>query len=69
VAQFRYLGTTITNKTPILEEIKRKLNSGNACYHSVQNLLSSRLLIEGEINEPENVIFGQIITERDVFFG
>jgi hypothetical protein len=28
----------------ILEEIKRRLNSGNACYHSVQNLLSSRLL-------------------------
>jgi hypothetical protein len=28
----------------IPEEIKRRLNSGNACYHSVQNLLSSRLL-------------------------
>jgi hypothetical protein len=28
----------------IQEEIKRRLNSGNACYHSVQNLLSSRLL-------------------------
>jgi hypothetical protein len=26
------------------EEIKRRLNSGNAGYHSVQNLLSSRLL-------------------------
>jgi hypothetical protein len=26
------------------EEIKRRLSSGNACYHSVQNLLSSRLL-------------------------
>jgi hypothetical protein len=28
----------------IQEEIKRRLKSGNACYHSVQNLLSSRLL-------------------------
>jgi hypothetical protein len=28
----------------IQEEIKRRLNSGNACYHSVQSLLSSRLL-------------------------
>jgi hypothetical protein len=28
----------------IQEEIKRRLNSGNVCYHSVQNLLSSRLL-------------------------
>jgi hypothetical protein len=30
----------------IQEEIKRRLNSGNAWYHSVQNLLSSRLLSE-----------------------
>jgi hypothetical protein len=44
VAQFRYFGTTITNQNLIQEEIKRRLNSGNACYHSVQNLLSSRLL-------------------------
>ena len=28
----------------IAEEIKSRLKSGNACYHSVQNLLSSRLL-------------------------
>jgi hypothetical protein len=28
----------------IQEEIKRRFNSGNACYHSVQNLLSASLL-------------------------
>jgi hypothetical protein len=44
VAQFRYLGTTVTDQNLIQEEIKRGLNSGNACYHSAQNLLSSRLL-------------------------
>jgi hypothetical protein len=44
VEQFRYLGTTITNQNLIQEEIKRRFNSGNACYHSVQNHLSSRLL-------------------------
>jgi hypothetical protein len=44
VSQFKYLGTTVTNKNLIQEEIRRRLNSGNACYHSVQNLLSSRLL-------------------------
>ena len=32
------------NQNSIAEEIKSRLRSGNACYHSVQNLLSSRLL-------------------------
>jgi hypothetical protein len=45
VSQFKYLGTTATNQNLIQEEIKR-LNSGNACYHSIQNLLSSRLLLK-----------------------
>jgi hypothetical protein len=44
VPQFKYLGTTVTNQNLIQEKIKRRLNSGNACYHSVQNLLCSRLL-------------------------
>jgi hypothetical protein len=44
VAQFKYLGTTRTNENLIQEEIKRRLNSSTACYHSVQNLLSSILL-------------------------
>ena len=44
VEEFKYLGTTLTNQNSIAEEIKRRLRSGNACYHSVQNLLSSRLL-------------------------
>ena len=43
VEEFKYLGTTLTNQNSITEEIKSKLRSGNACYHSVQNLLSSRL--------------------------
>jgi hypothetical protein len=35
VSQFKYLGTTITNQNLIQEEIKSRLNSGNACYHSI----------------------------------
>ena len=42
--QFKYLGTTLTNQNSFHEEIKSRLKSGNACYHSVQNLLPSSLL-------------------------
>jgi len=44
VEEFKYLGTTLTNQNSIAEEIKSRLRSGGVCYHSVQNLLSSRLL-------------------------
>jgi hypothetical protein len=44
VEEFKYLGTTLTNQVSIQEEVKIRLKLGNACYNSVQNLLSSRLL-------------------------
>jgi hypothetical protein len=44
VEEFRYLGTTLTNKNSIQEEIKSRLKLGNVCYYSVQNLFSSSLL-------------------------
>jgi hypothetical protein len=44
VAAFKYLGHTLTDQNDIRDEIKSRLNSGNACYYSVQNLLSSRLI-------------------------
>jgi hypothetical protein len=44
VLQFKYLGTSVTNQNLIQEEIKWRLNSGNACCHLVQNFLSSHLL-------------------------
>jgi hypothetical protein len=44
VANFKYLGTRLTDQNCMNEEIKSRLNSRNACYHSVQSLLSSRLM-------------------------
>jgi hypothetical protein len=61
VAQFRYLGTII-NQNVIQEEIKRRFNSGSACYHSVQNLLSSRLLSKNiKIRKYKNIILPVIL--------
>jgi len=44
VEELKYLETTLTNQNSIQEEIKSRLKLGNACYYSVQNLLSSSLL-------------------------
>ena len=44
VEEFKYFGTTLTNQNSIQEEIKCRLNLRNACYYSVQNLLTSGLL-------------------------
>jgi hypothetical protein len=44
VEVFKYFGTNLTGQNSIAEEIKSRLSSGNACYHSVQEHLSSRML-------------------------
>jgi len=44
VEHFKYLGTSLTIQNSILEEIKCRLQSGNACYYLLQNILSSSLL-------------------------
>jgi hypothetical protein len=44
VEEFKYLGTMLTDQNSIHKEIKSRLKLGSACYHSVQNTLSSRLL-------------------------
>jgi hypothetical protein len=64
MAQFRYFGTTITNQNLIQDKIKRKLHSGNACYHSAQKLLSSSLLYKNI-----NIIIYKIIMLPVVLYG
>jgi hypothetical protein len=44
VEHFKYLGTTLRDRNSIQEKMKSRLKLGNACYHSVQELLSSSLL-------------------------
>jgi len=44
VEEFKYLGKALTNQNSIQEEIKSRMKLRDACYYSVQNLLSSSLL-------------------------
>jgi hypothetical protein len=62
VAKFRHLGMAVTNQSLIHEEMKRRLNSGNACNHSIQNLLSSCLLSKNvKIKIFKTVIFPVVL--------
>jgi len=62
VEEFKYLGKNLTNQNSIPEEIKSRLRSGNACYHSVQNILSSRLLSKNlKIKINRNIILPVVL--------
>jgi hypothetical protein len=62
VEKLKYLRTTLTNQNDILDEVKNRLNSGNACYHSVQNLLSSLLISKNlKIKIYKTVIFPVVL--------
>ena len=62
VGGFKYLGTTLTNQNSLQEEIRSRLNSGNVCYHSVQNLLSSSFQSKNlKINIYKNTILPVVL--------
>jgi len=46
VGHFGYFGTALTNQSSIQEEIKSVLKSGNACYHSVQNIFVFQFAVQ-----------------------
>jgi hypothetical protein len=57
VEELKCLGTNLTDQNYIQEEIKRRLNTQNACSHQVQALLSPSFLSK-DINIK---IYGTII--------
>ena len=64
VEEFKYLGTILTNQN----EIKSRLKLGNACYHSVQNLLSSSLLSKNlKIKIYRTIIFSVVLSRCETW--
>jgi len=62
VEQFKYLGTNVTTQNSTEEEIKSRLKLGNACCHSVQNILSYSLLSKNvKIKIYRNVILPVVL--------
>ena len=54
VGQSTYFGTPLTDQNFILEEIRSRLKSENACYCSVQNLLTYILLSKNTKTKIQN---------------
>jgi hypothetical protein len=62
MTRIRHLGTTVTDQNLIHEEIKNRINSDNASSHSVQNILSSRLLPKNDkIQTCKTLIFPVVL--------
>jgi hypothetical protein len=59
---------TLTNQNDIHDEIKSRLNLGNVCYYSDQNLLSSRLITNNlKIKIYKTVILPAVLYECETW--
>jgi hypothetical protein len=68
VEEFKYLGTMLTDQYSVQEEIRSRFKLGSACYHSVQNLLSSRLLSKNlQINIYRTIILPVFFYGRETW--
>jgi hypothetical protein len=66
VAALKDFGTTVTNQNCIREGIKSRLNSGSACYRSVQSVLPSpRLCKNLEIKIHKTIILSVVLYGRE----
>ena len=62
VEHFKYLGQVLTSQNCICEDTQSRLKSVSACYHSVQNLLSSSLLSKNtKINIHRTIILPVVL--------
>jgi hypothetical protein len=62
MAKLRHLGTGATDQNSIHAEVRSRLNSRDACYGSLRNLLSFRLLSKnGRIKIYRTIIFPVIL--------
>ena len=60
--KFKYLGVTVTNTNDIYEEIKYRINMGNACYYSLEKILSSHLLSKKlKVNTHKTIILPVVL--------
>jgi sorting nexin-29 len=68
VKKFKYLGMTLKNQNDIHDEIKCRLNSGNACYYSVQNLWFSHFISKSLIKIYRTVILPVVLSGCETWF-
>ena len=67
--KLKYLGVTVTNTNNIHEEIKHRINMENACYYSLEKILSSYLLSKKlKVNACKTIILPVVLYGWETWF-